>query len=948
MATRFFGAGQPQPSSDPDASSRPSPGGPETISLAPPEAQATAPEHRLALLVGNARYAQGTLANPVNDVRLVGNVLRALGFAVTIVEDVDKAGLQAAVVAFCVQLEKAGPGAVALFYFAGHGIQHQGSNFLLPVGADIPSTRYLPALAVPADEILVELTRARRKANVIILDACRNNALPGLEGESRDIMQGLAALKLPPDGVLVAYSTAAGAVAEDGDGRHSPYAEALAQALPSLLEPGKRLHDVFIEAAERVKEVTGARQAPALYLQGTLPPLSVDDADRERFRTFVFYEPSWPWRRILKHAAIGLTLVAAASLAVAWFTAYPEMRGLWLHQAGIARSDAYDFACAAPWDRTDRYGLTRTDWCARPIAEIVKKVKQAGLWDSLVGPGVAASDPKAMALEAGALSQIRQARYAAERERPMALALRAGRVGLPAAWDLLNSELTGLQLGGAVVTESHALLEAEVKKRLRNAALAGVSRAELALGWEAVREKDAARAETWIAKADMTDPFGHAATRLGLAYAQRSYPDSLPLDLDKARQWLLVASAKGNRLAYQILLALAADKVIALPDPDRRALGDKIIALGGPLAALVLGRRLLEPGPERNVAEAAKQLAIAAEADDPGAMETLASLYSDGAVSGRPEPAEAMRWLERAAATGDAMQKYRLGLAYTYGLPDREGRPLRPIEPDKAKAVLLQADESKIFHEITLALGAQYEKGTFGKRDLAAARAQYHHVAEAGGSFGDVQTAHNGLQRLDTENKIEATRRLPEISRGDPAAILNAIIYMPILCPGCRADYVKLVDPRLTMLVKAGIARIQFRDWYPREQVDAAADASLMIRCAPPDDRMDLVERFMAGAEQWAGASDRGERLERLKRLAAPTEIAPDGLAACLANESWREGLRQQSADLTRVFGVNQVPMIILNGQVVVRPMQEQLTPVILAVLPPQIVVRLTGRSKLF
>lgn len=229
----------------------------------------------MALLVGNARYAQAALANPVNDVRLVGTTLRQLGFSVTILEDADKSTFHGAVIDFCTRLEQAGSNAVAFFYYAGHGIQHDGTNYLLPVKADIPSSRHLAVGALRVDEIVAELARMPRKANVIVLDACRNNPLPNMVAASRDVTQGLAALRLPAEGMLVVYSTAAGEVAEDGDGSRSPYASALVEALPGLLERGRRIHDVFVEAADRVRQATAGKQKPALYMHGSLPALLV-------------------------------------------------------------------------------------------------------------------------------------------------------------------------------------------------------------------------------------------------------------------------------------------------------------------------------------------------------------------------------------------------------------------------------------------------------------------------------------------------------------------------------------------------------------------------------------------------------------------------------------------------------------------------------------------------
>ncbi len=302
MASRYFGSGETERQQERD-------GGAE-------EPMPSGDEPRMALLVGNALYVQGALGNPVNDVRLVGGALRRLGFAVTILENADKPTFHGAVVDFCTRLEQAGAASVALFYYAGHGIQHDGTNYLLPVNANIPSSRHLAVGALRVDEIVAELARMPRKANVIVLDACRNNPLPTMAVSSRDVTQGLAALKLPSEGMLVVYSTAAGEVAEDGSSDRSPYATALVEVLPGLLERGRRIHDVFVEAADRVREATTGRQKPALYMHGSLPPLVA--ADRRVARQEAVERPDSGGRLdapAAKEGEVGEPAVASAAIA---------------------------------------------------------------------------------------------------------------------------------------------------------------------------------------------------------------------------------------------------------------------------------------------------------------------------------------------------------------------------------------------------------------------------------------------------------------------------------------------------------------------------------------------------------------------------------------------------------------------------------------------------------
>src|SRR6185369_11541168 len=114
---------------------------------------------RVALLVGNGAYPGQRLANPVNDARLLERVLRRLDFDVEILIDAGKAKLEQAIVRFGERIEQAGPAAASLFYFAGHGVQYMGSNYLLPTDAEIPATRYLKSGAVRVDAVVEELGR---------------------------------------------------------------------------------------------------------------------------------------------------------------------------------------------------------------------------------------------------------------------------------------------------------------------------------------------------------------------------------------------------------------------------------------------------------------------------------------------------------------------------------------------------------------------------------------------------------------------------------------------------------------------------------------------------------------------------------------------------------------------------------------------------------------------
>ena len=217
--------------------------------------EATGP--RIALVIGNEEYASsmGDLANPVNDAVLIGATLRSLGFDVEILTDASQREMKEAVQRLGNRLQAAGDNATGLFYYAGHGVQSQGHNFLIPVGSVIDSESDLELEAVNADAILAQMEEAYVSTRIVILDACRN--MP-LRRRTRDGARGLARMETP-NGSFVAYSTSPGSTAADGGGIHSPFAEALAN---QMLVPDRPIEVTFREVRRQVVEMTGGDQVP--------------------------------------------------------------------------------------------------------------------------------------------------------------------------------------------------------------------------------------------------------------------------------------------------------------------------------------------------------------------------------------------------------------------------------------------------------------------------------------------------------------------------------------------------------------------------------------------------------------------------------------------------------------------------------------------------------------
>ncbi|MCC5887436.1 MAG: caspase family protein [Gammaproteobacteria bacterium] len=207
---------------------------------------------RIALVIGNNAYPKAPLFNPVNDANAVSAELRGLGFEVVKVTDADLASMQGALLEFAGRIRD---GATALVFFAGHGIQANGRNYLIPVDASLESAGRLRFEALEMGDVLEELEYSGSRLNLVILDACRNN--PFL-GRTRGASGGLAAVDAAT-GTLIAYATAPGATASDGSGSNGLYTEHLLQALRI---PNLQAEEVFKQVRIAVAQRSGGEQVP--------------------------------------------------------------------------------------------------------------------------------------------------------------------------------------------------------------------------------------------------------------------------------------------------------------------------------------------------------------------------------------------------------------------------------------------------------------------------------------------------------------------------------------------------------------------------------------------------------------------------------------------------------------------------------------------------------------
>jgi len=219
-------------------------------------------EKRVALIIGNSAYQQaGTLANPVNDAKEMAAALQDLGFVVLLGLDLDKRAFDVKVRDFSRALADADTG---VFFYAGHGLQIAGRNYLIPIDAQLQRERDVDFEAVGLEFILKQMELEREgKTNIVFLDACRDNPLArnlarSMGTRSASVGQGLAQVQTGV-GTFIAYSTQPGNVALDGDGRNSPFTAALAKG---VREPGRNLTAIMIDVRKDVLLATNGRQVP--------------------------------------------------------------------------------------------------------------------------------------------------------------------------------------------------------------------------------------------------------------------------------------------------------------------------------------------------------------------------------------------------------------------------------------------------------------------------------------------------------------------------------------------------------------------------------------------------------------------------------------------------------------------------------------------------------------
>jgi len=217
-------------------------------------------EKRYALVIGNSAYSKdiGVLRNPVNDATDFAASLRQMNFEVTLITNASYGKIRAEMMKFRTKLnEGESDKTVGLFYYAGHGLQYDNENYIVPVDAELHFVDDIPRYCFPIQRmVLSQMEMTNSRMNIVILDACRNNPFPAINRSLGE--QGLGEIK-KARGAFIAYATSPGSVAADGSGRNGLYTQELIKAMN---KPGRTIEQVFKEVRANVLKLSGERQNP--------------------------------------------------------------------------------------------------------------------------------------------------------------------------------------------------------------------------------------------------------------------------------------------------------------------------------------------------------------------------------------------------------------------------------------------------------------------------------------------------------------------------------------------------------------------------------------------------------------------------------------------------------------------------------------------------------------
>jgi TPR repeat protein len=659
-------------------------------------------ERRVALVVGNSAYQNvAILDNPANDASLMAETLRGLGF--TLVGDgaqlnLDKVALDNAVQRFGRQLQSAD---VGLFYYAGHGVQVRGSNYLVPVNANPTREADVDFQMVDVNLVLNQMQGSGTRLNLVILDACRNNPFGGRG--LRASGGGLAQIRAP-EGSLISYATQPGNVAQDGDDGHSPYTRALAT---TIRRGGLDIFQTFNEVGLAVKRATGGAQQPWVSsspIDGNFyfvsPPSSPMPQQEARLS-----EPTDPLRRDLQTDCDRL---AASPL--------DAQRPRGIDGVEVGKIDVVPALAACDAAMRDYPDVVRFAYQAGRIAWLQKDFGHArDLFEGAANRGSVAS-----ANNLGAL-------YYEGNGVPKDYAVargwfeKAAASGFPRAMANLGRLY---QYGQGVTVD---LVEA--RKWYQKAAAANDSSGLNALGYLYDKgigvPKDFAQARRWYDKA-AAEGSTWALINIGNQYRDGK---GVPQDFLEARKWYEKAAtaAEPNAMGLNNIGVMYLNGQGVTKDPaEARKWYEKAVALGLPLAMSNLGFLYRDGvGVPKDPGEARKWYEKAAAAAEPVGMNGLGYLYDKG-IGVAVDYGEARKWYEKAAALGNVNAMVNLGNL------SRDGHGVQTDFAEARKWYEKAANAAEPSAVGFNNIGVLYLNGQGTAKDPAGARKWFEKAAELG------------------------------------------------------------------------------------------------------------------------------------------------------------------------------------------------------------------------
>jgi TPR repeat protein len=705
-------------------------------------------ERRVALVIGNSAYQNITrLENPSNDASLMAETLKGLGFALVgdgAQLDLEKTALDTAVQKFGRQLQGAD---VALFYYAGHGVQVRGSNYLVPVNANPTREADVDFQMVDINVVMNQMQGSGTRLNLVILDACRNNPFGGRGLRSSE--GGLAQIRAP-EGSFISYATQPGSVAQDGDDGHSPYTRALAS---TIRRSGLDIFQTFNEVGLAVKRTTGGSQQPWVSsspIDGNFyfvsPPASAatapSPAPQQEAR---LSEPSDSLHRDLQTECDRL---AASPL--------DEQRPRGIVGVQPAQIDIVPALAACDAAMRDFPDVARFAYQAGRVAGQQKDfVRARELYEKAASKGNIAS-----ANNLGALYNEGNG-VAKDYGTARAWFEKAANGGFPRAM----ANLGRLYQNGQGVAVDFV----EARKWYQKAAAANDAFGLSSLGYLYEKgtgvPKDFALARKWYDKAAEEGSTG-ALVNIGNLYRDGN---GVTQDFAEARKWYEKAanSVEPNAMGLNNIGALYAMGQGTPKDfTEARRWYEKAVALGLPRAMTNLGYLYRDGnGVDKGLVEARNWFEKAAAAGDPNGMNALGLLYEKG-MGVSSDLVEARKWYEKAAASGLPLALTNIGILYRDGngvtkdlvearkwfekavaAGDANGMNALGFFYEKGMGVAVDYSEARRWYEKGAALGQNiamsnlgnlYRDGRGVQKDLVEARKWYEKSAAAGRTYAMV------------------------------------------------------------------------------------------------------------------------------------------------------------------------------------------------------------------